>query len=747
MDSQAMEMNEKANGSAPDQARGFDPLPFLSRLLRRRASRQEVDPPPSRATTRPELEDADEIIDLAASTPAEEEEVEPEDPACVAAGLLIDHALRAAGTTLADASRDGAVTLVVVPAEPWISHAAERWKIEARHGDRPRDGFRELHWTDRGTYSRRSDWMCWKAEAPRETGASKCDDESFAKAVADGRHCAAFTADLAWLPADLVAGADHFLSMPPLSSDDVTEVARRLCGTEPTARFSDDEAARITPRLLRLSRRPGQTADAYVGKLRTLLSRDLRVEADTDKEKRVMSVSLRNGPALERLHGADEAVAFGQGLKQSLALYKAGKIAWVDVDPGLLISGPPGCGKTTFARALAAGCEVPLITGSYGDWHSSGSSHQGDLLKAMKRTFDKARESAPCILFIDEVDSFPNRSTLPHAWRDWEIQVVNALLSHIDGVEGRDGVFLLAACNHPELLDPALIRSGRLDRHIRFRLPDRLALAAILREHIGPDLPRADLSGAALAATGSSGADCERFVRGARRRARDAGRDLSLGDLLAEIGGQDGRSPADLWRAAVHEAGHAVACCTMAPGSLQVVSLRVGAGAGGSTFAVRSSRLLLAEDIRQTLIIRLSGRAAEEAILGSPSSGSGGDWESDLAAATELATAAATTMGLDEESGLIWRGVPDMAVLPEMLRTDPALAARVRSVIAAAYADALGLARRRASAVKALAAELLRCQVIDGAAAASIVQQHSGSQADLSERAAASVCGLSEMPR
>jgi cell division protease FtsH len=142
----------------------------------------------------------------------------------------------------------------------------------------------------------------------------------------------------------------------------------------------------------------------------------------------------------------------------------------------------------------------------------------------MCASFAQAREKTAvaggAILFIDEVDSFPNRETLTHHYKDYEIQVVNALLAEIDGVEGRRGVVLLAACNHPHLLDPALVRSGRLDRHIRISLPDQAALARILREHLGKDFGGESLQEAALAAAGASGADCEPFVRGARRRAR-----------------------------------------------------------------------------------------------------------------------------------------------------------------------------------------------------------------------------------
>ena len=133
---------------------------------------------------------------------------------------------------------------------------------------------------------------------------------------------------------------------------------------------------------------------------------------------------------------------------------------------------------TLFARALAATCGAPLVTGSYGDWHGSGGAHQGDLLKAMK-TFTEAKSKAPSILFIDEIDSFPNRATITQWYADWETQVVNGLLALIDGAEGHEGVLVLGACNHPHKLDPALVRSGRLDRHVSRGFSDTAASTPI----------------------------------------------------------------------------------------------------------------------------------------------------------------------------------------------------------------------------------------------------------------------------
>lgn len=668
--------------------------------------------PARKATRHPAVE---EHQILAAGDEDGQNQVKRFDPAQVAMRLMLARALHESGMTVDDVGRDGLVIIILVISDAWTQIALEEWQTRIRHGEAFRNGFQERLYSS-------GCWSAWPAVDPsRSRSVGDAATEAFARAVMNGDHCAAFTPDLSWLPTDIGNCVDQHLRLPQLTGADVIAVSQQISDTTASGTFADDEAAAITPRLLRLARRREQDADAYLIKLRRLLDRELNVAV---RSLRMRGNSPRESPSLHRLHGFDDGVAWGLGVAEDIQAYQRGEISWTDVNPACLVSGPPGCGKTLFARALAETCKLPLITGSFGDWHSSGNAHQGSLLKAMKRTFSDARASAPSILFIDEIDSFPNRSTITHHYADLEIQVVNALLAEIDGCEGREGVILIGACNHPEKLDPALLRSGRLDRHIRIHLPTRAALAGILREHLGGDLPDERLDGAALSLVGSTGADCERIVRGACGRARKAGRAMVISDLMAEIGGFDSRSDGNLWLAAIHESGHALAQCELYPGSLQAVSLRAIGDIGGGTFSQAPTSYLSASDVHKRLVVTLSGRAAEQEILGFVTSGAGGDATSDLAQATGLAATAAFALGLDETVGPIWRGVPEPANLADMLRHNPIIASQIRAVIDLAYSDARDLVGRRSTAVKALAAALRTRQVIDGAEAESIVASH-----------------------
>ncbi|MDH0911161.1 ATP-binding protein [Rhizobium pusense] len=190
---------------------------------------------------------------------------------------------------------------------------------------------------------------------------------------------------------------------------------------------------------------------------------------------------------VETLSGYGDAHNWALDLKADLALWRDAKLSWDEMSAKLLLSGPPGTGKTTYAKALCNTLQVPLLVTSVAHWLEPG--YLGDVLKRMSGAFDLAASKAPAILFIDELDNIGSRQTGGgRPYDDYWTSLINRLLQLLDGATKTEGVVVVAATNLPEKIDPALLRSGRLETHVRIPLPDLGTLVGILSHHLGTDL-------------------------------------------------------------------------------------------------------------------------------------------------------------------------------------------------------------------------------------------------------------------
>jgi cell division protease FtsH len=328
------------------------------------------------------------------------------------------------------------------------------------------------------------------------------------------------------------------------------------------------------------------------------------------------------------------------------------------VPHGVLLMGPPGTGKTLLARALAGEAEVPFFS-------TSGSEFievfVGVGASRVRKMFEEARKQAPALIFIDELDSIGRtRGTGVGGGHDEREQTLNQILAEMDGFSDREAVVVLAATNRPDVLDPALLRPGRFDRHVTLSLPDKTARRAILDVHarnltLGADV---DLDQVAAGTPGFSGADLknllnEAAITAARRSASmiimddlDEARDKVMMGTVRTLAIQ----PEEKHRLAVHESGHtAVAYYTPDADPLYKVSvIPRGQSLGNTQMLPTNERHTMPEaHLRGQLSTLLAGRAAEKLLLGSVSSGA----DDDIRRATEIARAMISRWGMDPEIG------------------------------------------------------------------------------------------------
>lgn len=463
-----------------------------------------------------------------------------------------------------------------------------------------------------------------RGDVPRDPGADQ--------ALADGYVVVGVAPDVSALPASFGV-PDVELRVDRMILADIANVFAAVFDEPP----SHDRIAEA----LGSSRRVG------AGLLVTSLSRVRGVKASLTRLARLVAAEAetrKSDVTLNELHGLGSACEEAHAIVKDLRAVADGHLDSDELLRGVVLYGPPGSGKTSLARAIASTANVPLIVGGLDKWQSTGEAHLGTTLRALRKDFEEARANAPCIFLIDEIDSFGRRDTFSDHHKTYSAQVVNGLLSQLDGATSRSGVLVIATTNHPGDIDPAIVRSGRFDRIVEVGLPNEDGRRDILRQY-APEVPVESLDRLALRTIGASGSDLETIVRLARRRARGNGRPLTAEDLeeVAAFPG-DGLSDAHARRAAVHEAGHVIARPLL--GLPPAVAVRL-TEKGGHTI-ITADEPATRPEVLACVEFLLAGRAAETLVLGEPSLGAGGSENSDLARSTDLLLAAEFACGLGE---------------------------------------------------------------------------------------------------
>ncbi len=406
----------------------------------------------------------------------------------------------------------------------------------------------------------------------------------------------------------------------------------------------------------------------FIG-LGQLLSRQLMKKAgggnsmmfNMGKSNAKVYVKSSNGIRFSDVAGEDEAKENLAEIVHYLHNPKEYEEIGASMPKGILLVGPPGTGKTMLAKAVAGEANVPFFSMSGSEFVEMfvgmGASKVRDL-------FSQAKEKAPCIVFIDEIDAIGQKRDGRIGGNDEREQTLNQLLTEMDGFEGNAGVIILAATNRPEVLDPALTRPGRFDRRVPVELPDLKGREAILRVHAQKIKTEQgiDYSRIARMASGASGAELANIVneaalhaiRDGRKAAGQADFEESIEVVIAGYQKKNAiLTDKEKMIVAYHEIGHALVAAkqTNSAPVQKITIVPRTSGALGYTMQVEEGNhyLMSKEEIENKIATFTGGRAAEEIAVGSVTTGASNDIEQ----ATRLARAMITQYGMSDDFGMV----------------------------------------------------------------------------------------------
>jgi ATP-dependent Zn protease len=414
-------------------------------------------------------------------------------------------------------------------------------------------------------------------------------------------------------------------------------------------------------------------------------------------------------PRLEDLPLGAEVASWSFSLLDQLRRVDARVLAPSELSYAILF-GPPGTGKTLLVSALARSANWRLVQTSVGSWFSESDGYLGGVSKRITGFFDDLLGATSSIGFIDEVEAIPNRMALGPKDREYWTPVVTLLLLQIDRLR-RSGrpVLLLSATNFLERLDPAITRSGRLERHVPVLPPRSLEeVSAVLKHHLGGALDTSTIKAVARLSKGKTPADIEALVRTARSAAAAAGRSLEASDLMSVLVPSDPRDPVELRATALHEAGHAVVALAMSH-EIEGASIIAEGKTGGSVKGLLPSRFPNRQELEAITTVLLGGRAAD-VIFGK---GAHAGAEHDLEMATDM----------------LRKGIEEMGLYGRLTSGTSLIARRevdeqIEEALQRLFKWAMLIVRQESEAVKVIADALLLHRVLDGADLLRIFASH-----------------------
>ena len=528
----------------------------------------------------------------------------------------------------------------------------------------------------------------------RKPGARSDDDASstVAEVLGRGGRVLGVAQHRSFLPSALIVAADRIVTLGMPTAEVLSVAIAGVTGSPPVE----------VPTEL------GRGLD--FDEIASCLRRNATAAECVDRLKRASELKSSSGqvpqdvPPIEALCGFGEAKVWALDLLADLRAVERGEITMSQCRARVVLAGPPGVGKTTFAKSLARSAGLPLIATGVGEWFTSSSGYLDAVLKQIDEVFASANAMGRAVVLFDELESVPNRASMDGRHREYWTPVVTHLLTQLDGVCGASSnLIVIGATNHPEKLDSALIRPGRLSRIVRIELPDADAMVGILRQHLQQDLVDEDLKSAAELAVGGTGAMVAEWVMMARRAARTENRPMRFLDLINAIAPPEGRSFDELERISIHEAGHAVIVHFLGIEDVASVSIVRRGEVGGATIIKRNQAVATRARLEAQTVALMSGRAAEEVFFGIPSGGAGGSADSDLAQASRLVGLLHLGLGLGES--LLFRA--DMQNVMAVLRQDSRLAALVEGELQTLYSRSVDLVLAHRSHVRAVATELI----------------------------------------